>query len=153
MCRFFNQICENKLEIAENFEICEIFSLLLFSIHYYSLFFIRVLTHANQDEGADGGEEDPDLVRMELSAVEALDGLEIPHRVADQEERPEQDRPNGDPLLNAWAPQKMLTVVFVCLYDPCQICQMLAKFARFRLYWYQFLEVDTSHSMRFAAFF
>ena len=33
MCRFFNQICENKLEIAENFEICETYSLLFIIFH------------------------------------------------------------------------------------------------------------------------
>ena len=35
VCRFFNQICENKLEklIAENSEICENYSILFNIIH------------------------------------------------------------------------------------------------------------------------
>ena len=72
MCRFFNQICENKLEnskLPKSLESVKI-------IHYDSLLFIRVLRHLPRagDPAADGRR--PQLLRgLEGRGLRALVGL------------------------------------------------------------------------------
>ena len=59
VCRFFNRICENKLEscrkLNQNSEICEHYSLLFIIVHYFSLSFIRVLTDEQRSDNCPSG--------------------------------------------------------------------------------------------------